>query len=99
MHLHRTQTTIFSKDTINSDDYLYPRIDFEQIQNGSIFGYSKQGEEHKLVRIKVVKNKFTTEETREYFLTDPEQPHPLDYWNLLSKQAVLTGGGGWWGCF
>ncbi|MBU1046776.1 lamin tail domain-containing protein [Patescibacteria group bacterium] len=83
-----TNKNFFSKSTIFIDKYSEPVVDFEELG----FGYNKD-ENFKLVNIKYTINKNGKVEDKTYTIYDKEHNVLSDYWQILSKQAVLHGAG------
>lgn len=86
----------FSKDTIFIERYAFPNILSERNELLSdeqyyTFGISKDGfgNNFRLIKIK----RATKWSEPEYSVVDNEKLILSDYWNLLSKQAVLHGAG------
>ncbi|MCK5285927.1 MAG: lamin tail domain-containing protein [Candidatus Pacebacteria bacterium] len=95
-----TNKNFFSKDTVNNEirfrRYTEPVVDFERIdkQTGVIFGYRKiKDENFKLVKIDYLYNKLGKIEEVIYKIKDKNKLILQDYWQILSKQAVLHGAG------
>jgi len=98
-----SNNNFFSNDTIFVDEYLVPTISFlkkEKLSNGltNTFGYQKyDGNLYKLVRLDSNfdwRNIISVNDIdKKYFITDDDNLILTDYWNLLSKQAVLHGAG------
>ncbi|MBL7045184.1 MAG: lamin tail domain-containing protein [Parcubacteria group bacterium] len=97
-----TNKNFFSKDTIFDEEYTEPVVDFytiEKLSNSltTSFGYRKMnGRSYKIVRLdkefewkKVAKDS----SNGNYFIIDDDDLILTDYWNILSKQAVLNGAG------
>lgn len=91
-----SNNNFFSRDTILTSEYAYPKIYEERtelLSNGIAykFGYYKNsyGEAYKLVKIdkEIGKNNIN------YTLKDTDDSILSSYWSLLSKQAVLHGAG------
>ncbi|MBT4894702.1 hypothetical protein HON59_01385, partial [bacterium] len=92
-----TNKNFFSKDTILSKEYSNPVIKFlgKEIlsdEKQHMFGYSDESH----IRLVRIKNQFKKKEgvsKKLYFIEDPDYLILADYWNILSKQAVLNGAG------
>ncbi len=87
----------FSKDTIFDKKYVEPVIDYgkeEILSDGRhyIFGH-KRVNSNKLIRIKRERDINSGEVYERYYLDDIDNLIFTDYWNTLSKQAVLYGAG------
>ncbi|MEK7581948.1 MAG: hypothetical protein AAB488_01305, partial [Patescibacteria group bacterium] len=94
-----SNNNFFSKDTIFEKKYNQPQISFEKVQklsdgNKYLFGFNKisNSSEYKLVRIRRSFS-FQNGTTTDYYITDNDYSILTDYWNLLSRQAVLNGAG------
>ncbi len=90
-----SNNNFFSKDTIFDKEYSLPIIDYKKTEKLSdgykyLFGYKNgsNGNNFKLVLIK--ENRWSEPE---YSIQDNDDLILSDYWNLLSKQAVLNGAG------
>jgi len=89
-----TNENFLSKDTIFKD-YVKPIIDYEEKDNSNIkFGYKKTATgSHKLVRIFENKSLFSNSVERQFYLDSEGNIVLTDYWNTLSRQAVINGVG------
>lgn len=94
-----SNNNFFSKDTILSEEYSSPvikmiSIEVQENEEKSTFGYYNiDGEKYRLVRIKNKFNKGIGKYKKSYLIEDPDHLILSDYWDLLSKQAVLNGAG------
>ena len=96
-----TNNNFFSKDTVDNEirfrQYAEPVVDFEKEEyieglENILFGYKNlEGDNFKLVGIKraFIKNK----KNDTYFIKGANDLILQDYWQILSKQAVLYGAG------
>lgn len=92
-----SNNNFFSVDTIKS--YSLPNIQsekWEKIPNGKeqLFGYGEiMNKKHKLTAMEKNRNLQNGEVTVTYIFDDPFHLVMSDYWNLLSRQAVLHSAG------
>lgn len=90
-----SNNNFFSRDTILTGEYLNPKILREELVDGKDgsykIGYGRDsfGQKIRLAKIDI---RFGDEEL-EYSLNDDDNLILTDYWNHLSKQAVLHGAG------
>ncbi len=91
-----TNQNFFSEDTILSEKYSKPIIKREETENINedffTFGYFDNNL-GKLVEIDRSRNKITGKIDTFYLIEDENHLIFTDYWNSLSKQAVLSGAG------
>ena len=91
-----SNNNFFSKDTIFDKKYSNPQILFEKSEKLSDginhnFGYNSINS--KLIEIKKERNKSTGVINISYVFDDKDNLILTDYWNLLSRSAVLNGAG------
>jgi len=86
----------FSEDTIFDEKYSGPVVNYKKVENINgdllVFGY-KSEKLGKLIEIDKKRNKKTGEIDVIYLINDENDLVFKDYWNTLSKQAVLYGAG------
>lgn len=95
-----SNTNFFSLDTVFGKDYLDPKIKTEEtfiIKNGNkkLFGMGVMTDDnnYKLVQINRFRNLNNGTLETNYVFDDMDHLVVADYWNLLSKQAVLNSAG------
>lgn len=94
-----SNNNFFSKDTIFDKEYALPSVKFEReeiLKNNKkiIFAYNNDGEkDFRLVARLDAFDWQLINNDKKYFLDDNDNLILSDYWNLLSKQAVLDGAG------
>jgi len=92
-----SNNNFFSEDTIFSENFVKPQIDFEKndLLNNTKFGYKNlEGKNIKLVRVKERNSIIDQLKTKkEFFISDNNNLILSDYWSHLSKQAVLHASG------
>ena len=93
-----TNNNFFSKDTIDNEirfrQYTEPVVDFEKVDDvsGINFGYkSIENSIYRLTGIETISGK--KEDFKSYFIETKNDLILQDYWEILSKQAVLHGAG------
>jgi len=96
-----SNNNFFSKDTIFDKSYRQPQVAYEQkefLKNGRsiTFDYAANGNDHyKLVAVSKGSDwqELVNSDQSIYFLTDDDHLILTDYWERLSKQAVVHGVG------
>ena len=96
-----TNSGFFSRDTIFSESYKTPEYSLVGIGvltggESQSFGFSRvDGESYKLFELWERRDKKTKELDKDIFISKgrAEEPVLSDYWDILSKQAVLNGAG------
>jgi len=94
-----TNKNFFSKDTIFDEEYSSPTIELidTEILSNNIeytFGYFNNGnKKYKITLIDKEFDKTTGEIEKVYFIEDEDNLILTDYWNILSKEAVVNGAG------
>ncbi|NQV93153.1 hypothetical protein HQ403_01500, partial [Candidatus Kaiserbacteria bacterium] len=94
-----TNANFFSKDTILSGEYytpVYSIVGVGMLSSGEMqsFGLAKiENQSYKLFELRENES-FSGENIKLYLINDKKkEPVLSDYWNMLSKQAVLNGAG------
>lgn len=91
-----SNNNFFSKDTIFDKKYSNPQIlleKSEKLSDGINHNFGYNDESSKLVEIKKERNKSTGIINVSYIFDDKDHLILTDYWNLLSRNAVLNGAG------
>ncbi len=89
-----SNNNFFSKDTILDKNFPNPIIKQEVLVSNNIFGLGSVGNyNYKLVSVLKKNNPISGEEIVSYSLKSERDQIMFDYWNLLSKQAVLNSAG------